>query len=135
MLSKQFMSEGISSSPAPSMAVSGRMISVWASSVKTTLDVRFYSLFEYRLANHCLDPVTAVIPTQDAQSYLATTLDGHARLMDSATGKMLNDFSGHTNESYRCRAVFGHGEASVVCGDEEGRVWAWDLLDVSSLYQ
>ena len=52
--------------------------------------------------------------------------------MDVASGKMLNDFTGHKNESYRCRACFGHAEASVVCGDENGQVWAWDLLDVSS---
>lgn len=76
------------------------------------------------------DPVAAVIPTQDATTYLATSLDNHVRLMDMATGKMLNDFTGHTNESYRIRACFGHGEASVVCGDEKGLVWAWDLLDV-----
>lgn len=78
-----------------------------------------------------LDPVTAVVPTKDHQSYLATTLDSHVRLMDGSTGKLLNDFKGHVNTSYRCRACFGFNEASVVCGDENGEVWAWDLLDVS----
>lgn len=51
--------------------------------------------------------------------------------MDGTTGKLLNDFKGHVNTSYRCRACFGFNEASVVCGDENGAVWAWDLLDVS----
>ena len=74
--------------------------------------------------------MAAVIPTLDSTTYLATSLDNHVRLMDMATGKMLNDFSGHANESYRCRACFGYGEASVVCGDEKGLIWAWDLLDV-----
>jgi mitogen-activated protein kinase organizer 1 len=82
-----------------------------------------------------LDPVSAVVPTQDSQTMLVTTLDSHIRLMDMTTGKMLNDFTGHKNDSYRCRACFGHGEASVVCGDEGGMVWAWDLLDVRSLLQ
>lgn len=59
------------------------------------------------------------------------TLDGHIRLMDAITGKLLNDFSGHAHTSYRCRACFGHGEASVVAGDENGSIWAWDILDVS----
>jgi mitogen-activated protein kinase organizer 1 len=77
--------------------------------------------------------VTAVLPTQDGQTYLATTLDAHARLMDGASGARLADFSGHSNTGYRCRAVFGHAEASVVCGDEDGRVWAWDLLSVRRL--
>jgi mitogen-activated protein kinase organizer 1 len=71
-----------------------------------------------------------VQPTADAQTYLATTLDGRARLMDASTGKLLNEFKGHANESYRCRGVLGHAEASVVLGDEDGRIWAWDLLDV-----
>lgn len=79
------------------------------------------------------DPVTSVVPTQDAQTLLVLTLDSHVRLMDSSTGKLLNDFTGHVNEAYRCRACFGHAEASVVCGDENGQVWAWDLLDVCPL--
>jgi len=49
--------------------------------------------------------------------------------MDLQTGKMLNDFTSHSNDSYRCRASFGHAEAAVVCGDEKGQIWAWDLLD------
>ena len=59
------------------------------------------------------------------------TLDGHIRLMDAIAG-LLNDFRGHVHSSYRCRACFGHGEASVVAGDENGAIWAWDPLDVSS---
>ncbi|TEB38371.1 nuclear mRNA splicing protein [Coprinellus micaceus] len=90
-----------------------------------TYDLRMGELRSDYIGN----PVAAVIPTQDATTYLATSLDNHVRLMDMATGKMLNDFTGHTNESYRIRACFGHGEASVVCGDEKGLVWAWDLLD------
>jgi WD40 repeat protein len=79
------------------------------------------------------DPVTSVVPTQDESTYLVMTLDGHIRLMDAIAGKLLNDFSGHAHSSYRCRACFGHGEASVVAGDENGAIWAWDILDVSSL--
>jgi len=78
-------------------------------------------------------PVTAVIPTQDGQSYLVTTLDSHIRLMDATSGKILNDFTGHSVKGYRCRACFGHNEASVLCGDEDGLVWAWDLLDANVL--
>ena len=79
-----------------------------------------------------IDPVTSVLPTQDAQTYLVATLDNHVRLMDCSTGKLLNDFTGHVNEAYRCRACFGHGEATVICGDEKGQIWAWDLVDVSA---
>lgn len=82
-------------------------------------------------ADYLGHPVTSIVPTQDSQTVLAMTLDSHIRLMDMSTGKMLNDFTGHANSSYRCRASFGHGESSVICGDENGQVWAWDLLDVS----
>jgi len=61
------------------------------------------------------------------------TIDGHIRLMDAIAGRLLNDFSGHAHSSYRCRACFGHGEASVVAGDENGAIWAWDLLDAKPL--
>jgi len=92
--------------------------------------VRTYDLRKGELRSDFLgQPVTSVLPTEDATTYLATTLDNRIRLMDMATGKMLNEFSGHVNESYRCRAAFGHGEATVLCGDEKGLVYAWDLLD------
>ncbi|KDR75761.1 hypothetical protein GALMADRAFT_248439 [Galerina marginata CBS 339.88] len=78
-------------------------------------------------------PVTSVVPTQDAQTYLAATLNNHIRLIDCSTGKMLNDFTGHVNEAYRCRACFGHAEATVICGDEKGQIWAWDLVDARIL--
>lgn len=94
--------------------------------------VRTYDLRKGELRSDFLgNPVTSVLPTQDATTYLVNTLDNHVRLMDMSTGKMLNDFTGHINESYRVRACFGHGEASVLCGDEKGLVWAWDLLDAN----
>ncbi|KAF8161219.1 WD40-repeat-containing domain protein [Crassisporium funariophilum] len=92
--------------------------------------VRTYDLRMGELRSDLIGhPVTSVVPTQDAQTLLVTTLDNHIRLMDCSTGKLLNDFTGHINEAYRCRACFGHAEASVICGDEMGQVWAWDLLD------
>ena len=105
----------------------------WASSGVTSSAVRpsvAYMREDNPLNHPSPAPVTAVAPSQDNQTYLATTLDAHARLMDMSTGKMLNDFKGHASASYRIRACFGHGEASVLCGDEEGKVWAWDLVDV-----
>jgi hypothetical protein len=58
-------------------------------------------------------PVTAVVPAEDGQTLLVTTLDSHLRLIDMTTGKMLNDFTGHANTSYRCRGCFGQAEATV----------------------
>ncbi|KAL9711989.1 hypothetical protein Ac2012v2_005064 [Leucoagaricus gongylophorus] len=96
--------------------------------------IRTYDLRKGELRSDFIgQPVTSVVPTQDGQTLLVTSLDGHIRLMDMSTGKMLNDFTGHTNSSYRCRACFGRAEDSVVCGDEKGMIWAWDLLDAKLL--
>lgn len=77
-----------------------------------------------------IGPVTSILPTADGQTYLVQSLDSTVRLMDAQNGKLLNTFKGHVNEAYRSRACFGHAEASVVSGDEQGCVWAWDLVDV-----
>jgi mitogen-activated protein kinase organizer 1 len=95
--------------------------------------IRTYDLRKGELRSDYIgQPIGAVVPTQDLQTYLITSLDSHIRLLDASTGKLLNDFQGHANSSYRCRACFGHREATVICGDEEGRVWSWDLIDVCS---
>ncbi|KAI0028601.1 nuclear mRNA splicing protein [Vararia minispora EC-137] len=96
--------------------------------------VRTYDLRKGELRSDYIGfPVTSVVPTQDYTTYLVMTLDGHIRLMDASSGRRLNDFSGHKHSSYRCRTVFGHGEATVACGDEAGAVWAWDILDATAL--
>ncbi|EGN99528.1 hypothetical protein SERLA73DRAFT_179586 [Serpula lacrymans var. lacrymans S7.3] len=96
--------------------------------------VRTYDLRKGELRSDYIgQPVTSVVPTADGTTLLVTTLDSHIRLFDMLTGKLLNDFTGHKHASYRCRACFGHGEASVVCGDEDGRIWAWDLVDAGIL--
>ncbi|KZS98571.1 nuclear mRNA splicing protein [Sistotremastrum niveocremeum HHB9708] len=92
--------------------------------------VRTYDLRMGELRADCLGPpVTSVLPTKDSQTILACTLDSTVRLMDMETGKLLNSFTSHKTESYRCRACFDAEERNVLCGDEEGRIWAWDLVD------
>lgn len=67
---------------------------------------------------------------EDSLSLLIGTLDSTIRLMDRANGTMLNSFKGHVNKDYSIKSCFGYGQASVICGDEEGQIWAWDLLTV-----
>ncbi|KAF8135598.1 WD40-repeat-containing domain protein [Boletus edulis] len=96
---------------------------------------RASTLFFHAHASHSYalftESVTSVVPSADATTFLVVTLDSYVRLFDAASGKLLNAFTGHAHTSYRCRACFGYEEASVVCGDENGQVWAWDLVDVS----
>jgi len=98
--------------------------------------VRTYDLRMGELrADYIGHPVTSIVPTVDGQTLLVASLDSRIRLLDRADGRVLNTFEGHANGSYRSRACFGHGEATVIAGDEEGRVWAWDLVDVRDLCQ
>lgn len=79
-------------------------------------------------------PLASVVPTLDGQTNLVSTLDSTIRLFDAMTGKCLNTFKGHKAEGYRCRAVFdGKEESSVICGDENGKVWAWDIADAKTI--
>lgn len=78
-------------------------------------------------------PVTSICPTNDGKTILASTLDSTLRLFDTNNGTLLNSFEGHKNEAYRTRACFGFGEASVICGDEDGLIWSWDLISVCSI--
>ena len=95
--------------------------------------VRTYDLRMGQLRSDYLGhPVTSLQPTKDGSTILAGTLDSTIRLIDTTNGTLLNSFKGHTNESYRTKACFGFGEASVICGDEEGFVWCWDLVSVRS---
>jgi len=96
--------------------------------------VRTYDLRQGELRSDYLgSPVTSILPTADGQTYLVQTLDSTIRLLDAQNGKLLNTFKGHVNDAYRSRACFGHTEASVVSGDEQGRIWAWDLVDAAPL--
>lgn len=83
------------------------------------------------MLNLRLVPITSILPTADGATLLVATLDSKVRLLDLITGQMLNTFSGHKSEDYRVRACFGSAEATVICGDEGGQVWGWDLVDVS----
>jgi hypothetical protein len=35
------------------------------------------------------------------------------------------------NTSYRSQCAFGHGESTVMAGDESGSIWAWSVIEVS----
>lgn len=62
---------------------------------------------------------------------LVSTLDSTIRSMDAQTGDMFQAYTGHKNQSYRSKVTFGVKEATVVFGDEDGKVWTWDVETVS----
>ena len=49
--------------------------------------------------------------------------------MDKGNGQMLQTFRGHLNTNYRIRSCLGPGDATVISGSEDGKLYAWDLLE------
>jgi len=96
--------------------------------------VRTYDLRRGRMTSDYLgQPVASIVPTKDRQTLLVTTLDSKVRLLDRKTGHVLNTFQGHKNTQYRIRACFDVTEAAVLCGDEEGQLWSWDLVEATTI--
>ncbi|KAI9827702.1 MAG: hypothetical protein M1819_006903 [Sarea resinae] len=108
--------------------------------------VRAYDLRMGVVRTDCLGaPVTSLQTTRDGSAYLSSTLDSHLRLMDKATGSLLQSFAhpSFTNEKYRIRSCLGLTDAVVVSGSEapsdatletlEGDraagIFVWDVLD------
>lgn len=90
--------------------------------------VRWYDLRMGELQTDYFDmPVTSVTLSADAKTMLVTTLDSTIRLMDKDDGSLLNTYKGHLNKDYRIKSCFTFGEASVLAGDETGRLFEWKL--------
>ena len=77
----------------------------------------------------CLDPVTSVQQTRDANAVLVSTLDSTIRLMDKGNGQLLQIYKGHANKDFRIRSCLGMADSMVVSGSEDGKLYAWDLLE------
>lgn len=92
-----------------------------------TYDLRLGKVFD-DLVGH---PVNSVRPSKIGESLLASSQDGKVRLFDAANGSLLQTFEGH--RSGRARAIWGYGEESVYVGDEDGKLWAWDVLDAKAV--
>ena len=49
--------------------------------------------------------------------------------MDKGNGQMLQSYNGHTNKDYRIRSTLGMTDSVVISGSEDGKLYAWDLLE------
>lgn len=108
--------------------------------------VRTYDMRLGKMIEDLLGPaVLCALPSKQnpRESYLAMTADGKIRIMDNGNGGCLQTIrmegwtgdkggaGGGTSGRGAGRCEWGHGEASVLAGDEEGRLWAWNVLTVS----
>lgn len=92
---------------------------------------RMYSLFLSftSLMEMLADPITSVQQTRDGNAVLVSTLDSTIRLMDKGNGQLLQSYKGHTNKDYRIRSCLGMADSIVISGSEDGKLYAWNLLD------
>lgn len=75
------------------------------------------------------EPITSVRQTRDGNAVLVSTLDSTIRLMDKGNGQLLQSYKGHTNTEYRIRSMLGMADSMVISGSENGKLYAWDLLE------
>ena len=75
------------------------------------------------------EPITSISVTLDGNGILVSTLDSTLRLMDKADGQMLRKYIGHTNNVYRIRSMLAFSDSVVLSGSEDGKLYAWDMLD------
>ena len=75
------------------------------------------------------EPITSVRQTRDGNAVLVSTLDSTIRLMDKGNGQLLQSYRGHTNTEYRIRSTLGMADSMVISGSEDGKLYAWDLLE------
>ena len=75
------------------------------------------------------EPITSIHPTSDSNAVLISTLDSTLRLMDRANGQLLRKYTGHMNKDYRIRSVTAFGDSVVLSGSEDGKLYAWDVLE------
>ncbi|KAI9777443.1 MAG: hypothetical protein M1839_008855 [Geoglossum umbratile] len=74
-------------------------------------------------------PITSVCQTKDTNALLLSTLDSTIRLLDKGNGAVLQTYTSHVNSDYRVRSCLGLNDAYVISGSEDGKIYAWDLLD------
>jgi mitogen-activated protein kinase organizer 1 len=99
--------------------------------------VRSYDLRAGKLTEDLIgSPVHCVVPSPQSpkDTYLTSTADGKLRIFDRSNGNCLQTFFGHTVGVTRSKVAWGYGEGAVISGDEEGRIWAWNVLDVSGSF-
>ncbi len=80
------------------------------------------------------ETVTSVSFTRDSQCCLVSTQDSTLRLMDKDTGELLNEYTGHTNSSYKIDSCLNDKDTHIFSGSEDGKVYIWDLIEAKVLH-
>ncbi|XP_050908151.1 uncharacterized protein LOC127121751 [Lathyrus oleraceus] len=91
--------------------------------------------FDIRIGREISDSfgqsVNCISKSNDGNCILAGCLDSTVRLLDRTTGELLQEYKGHTIQSYKLDCCLTNTDAHVTGGSEDGFVYFWDLVDAS----
>ncbi|KAF6019587.1 hypothetical protein EB796_022113 [Bugula neritina] len=73
-------------------------------------------------------PISCATFTKDSQCTLAGLQGDAIRLIDNDTGKLLNEFSGHSNSEYKLECCMNSKDNYIYSGSEDSAVYIWDLI-------
>uniref|UniRef100_A0A8B9P2T0 WD repeat domain-containing protein 83 n=1 Tax=Apteryx owenii TaxID=8824 RepID=A0A8B9P2T0_APTOW len=94
--------------------------------------VRRYDLRAGQLySDYVGSPITSVCFSKDGQCVLAASLDSTLRLLDKDTGELLGEYTGHRSTTYKLDCVLSEQDTHVGSASEDGKVYFWDLVEVS----
>lgn len=82
-------------------------------------------------AVHPAAPVSSLALSHDSNCLLLSCLDSSYRLLDVASGEVLNEYSGAVAQHFRMEGAFDNSDGFVAAGSEDGSVIVWDLVEVS----
>jgi len=81
------------------------------------------------ITDHICQPISSVCMSNDGHCVLTSCMDATLRLMDKATGELLNEYTGHSNSTYKIESVLSNDDAYVVSGSEDNRIYFWNLVE------
>lgn len=91
--------------------------------------IRIYDMRYGKLHNdNHTNPITCVRLSNDNKTYISCCLGDTIRLSDVASGQLLRTYKGHKHRSYKIEACMTPDDKHIICGDETGNIYSWDIL-------
>ncbi|KAI8332177.1 WD40-repeat-containing domain protein [Choanephora cucurbitarum] len=92
-----------------------------------TYDIRMGDLKE----DYIGPAITSARLSKDKNCILVSSLDSTMRFMDKSNGRLLNEFKGHTHQSYKLDSVLSNTDAYAITGSEDGQIYVYDVLEAN----
>lgn len=72
--------------------------------------------------------ITDVSLTKDGQCIVAACRDDTVRLIDTDSGDLLSEYTGHKTNDFLVECGVLASDSQIVCGSGEGSAFVWDLV-------